>query len=141
MTAARRRPKAPVVRTPDELEFQDALKLHLGAHPALRWWRQNSGVVPIRNHAGKVERYFHAGPPAGAADLSGIVRPEGWRLEVEMKSATGDLEPEQEVWRDFIVASGGVHAVVKYDASLSLADNLAAGTALILAAIAARRAR
>ncbi len=140
MTAARRRKPVAIVRSPDEFEFMDALKLHLGAHPSVRWWRQNSGVVPIRNQAGKIERYFHAGPPKGAADLSGIVRPEGWRLEVELKSATGVRTPEQIVWGDFIINAGGVYAVIAYDPALSLAANAAAASLLVLAAIDARRA-
>jgi len=138
----RRAPRAmaPVVENVLELEFQDALKLHLGAHPYVRWWRQNSGVVPIRNRSGKVERYFHAGPPKGAADMSGIVRPEGWRLEVELKSATGKRSPEQIHWGEFIMSSGGVYALVGYDPSLTLAANAAAAAIVILAAIDARRA-
>lgn len=135
-----RRTPAAASYTPDEMEFLDALKLGLGAHPSLRWWRQNCGAVPIRNLAGKVERYFHAGPPTGAADLSGIVRPEGWRLEVELKSPKGRRSPEQIAWGEFITTSGGVYALVAYDASLSMPENVAAGSALVLAAIEARRA-
>jgi len=136
MTPRRRSATAPA---PDELEFQDALRLRLGAHPSLRWWRQNTGSVPVRNQAGRVIRYFHAGPPTGAADLSGIVRPEGYRLEVELKSATGTRSAEQIRWADFIIESGGVYALVTYDADLSLADNVERASAIILAAIDARR--
>lgn len=139
MNAPRHR-SPPPTHTPDEFEFQDRLKVHLGAHPSVRWWRQNSGVIPIRNRAGKIERYFHAGPPVGAADLSGIVRPEGWRLEVELKSATGERTPEQIHWADFIQAAGGVYALVAYNASLSMQENIDAGARLILSAIEARRA-
>lgn len=135
----RRSPARAPQKSPDELEFQDHLKLHLGAHPWFRWWRQNCGVVPIRNLAGKVERYFHAGPPTGASDLSGIVRPEGWRLEVELKSPTGTRSDAQIAWAEFIVSSGGVYALVQYDAALSLEQNLVEAERIILAAIEARR--
>lgn len=133
-------PRRPSTPTPDELEFQDALKLHLGASPHFRWWRQNSGSVPIRDRSGATVRYFHAGPPKGAADLSGIVMPEGWRLEVELKSATGTRSAEQIRWGEFILASGGVYALVAYDADRSLAQNLELAASVILAAIARRRA-
>lgn len=134
-----RRSTAVVAPPPDELTFQDHLKLHLGAHPSVRWWRQNSGVVPIRNLAGKVERYFHAGPPKGAADLSGIVCSEGWRLEVELKSATGKRSKEQIAWGDFIARSGGVYTLVAYDPALTLEENLLLAERVILDAIQARR--
>lgn len=125
--------------TPDELEFMDRLKLRLGAHPSLRWWRQNVGSVPVRNERGKVMRVFHAGPPNGASDLSGIVRPEGWRLEVELKSATGSRSPEQIRWADFITTSGGVYTCAGYDPGLSLAENVEIAAAAVLAAIDRRR--
>lgn len=132
---------APRVYSPDELEFQGAFMLGIGAHPSLRIHRQNTGSVPVRNERGVLLRYFHAGPPTGVADLSGIVRPEGWRLEIELKSATGTRSPEQIRWADFIVASGGVYALVAYDAERSFKQNVADGVATVLAAIDARRAR
>jgi hypothetical protein len=131
--------RAPRVETPDELEFQQHLMLKLGATNTLRLWRQNVGSVPIRDRLGKVVRVFHAGPPTGASDLSGIVRPEGWRLEIELKSADGTRSLEQIRWGDFITASGGVYVLLAYDAGLSLADNVERAASAVLCAIDARR--
>lgn len=136
-----RRRAAPRVPSPDELDFQARFMLAIGALPVLRIHRQNTGSVPVRNERGVLLRYFHAGPPTGAADLSGIVRPEGWRLEIEMKSATGTRSDEQIIWGDHIVSSGGVYALVAYDPTRSLKENVADGIAVVLAAIDARRAR
>lgn len=134
------RAKRPAQRTPDELEFQGELMLALGARPDMRVWRQNVGSVPVRNEHGRILRVFHAGPPTGASDISGIVRPEGWRLELEMKSATGERSPAQERWADMIIRGGGVYALLAYDADLSLAENVAAAVVAVEAAIARRRA-
>ncbi len=132
---------APRIYTPDELEFQAAFMLAIGRRNDIRIWRQNTGSVPVRNTSGIVLRYFHAGPPTGAADLSGIVRPEGWRLEIEMKSATGTRSVEQTRWADMIVAAGGVYALIAYDATASPALNVERGVAIVLDAIDRRRRR
>lgn len=130
--------------SPDELEFMDHVKLALGRRNELRLWRQNCGVIPIRNRAGKVERYFHAGPPNGAADLSGIVlapvRTRGLRLEIELKSSTGSRSPAQIRWADFIERAGGVYALIAYNASLSMTANVDLAVATVLAAIERRAA-
>lgn len=131
--------RATRVHTPDEIEFMQQLMLAIGRSNDLRIWRQNTGSVPVRNPAGRVLRYFHAGPPTGAADVSGIVRPEGWRLEIELKSATGTRSLEQIRWGDFIVAAGGVYVLVAYDASLSPQQNIEAAAGVIHDAIARRR--
>jgi hypothetical protein len=44
----------------------------------------------------------------GGADISGILV-DGRRLEVECKTGGGVLEPQQRVFRDMIVAHGGLH--------------------------------
>lgn len=123
-----------------ELDFQGHLVHAIGRHPAFRIHRQNVGSVPVRNEQGRLLRYFHAGPPEGASDLSGIVRPEGWRLEIELKFEDGERSPEQIAWSEHIARCGGVYALVAYDGALSLADNIAVAIRIIEAAIEARRA-
>lgn len=132
---------APRDFTPDELDFQQRFMLAAGRHPEFRFHRQNVGSVPVRNAKGVLLRYFHAGPPTGASDLSGIVRPEGWRLEIELKSATGERSPEQIHWAEHIISSGGVYVLLTYDASRSMAENVAAAVAAIEDAIERRRRR
>lgn len=133
----RRLPKQP---SPTELEFQGDVLLALGARADMRLWRQNVGSVPVRNEKGVLLRYFHAGPPTGASDLSGILRPEGWRIELEFKSADGERSPEQERWAALIEGGGGVYALLAYDARLSSKQNVLAAVAVVEAAIARRRA-
>lgn len=127
--------------TPTEMEFMRRLMLALGTHPSLRLWRQNCGQVPIRDAHGNVVRMFDAGPPNGAADLSGIVRPEGFRLEIECKSAGGERSLEQRRWADFIVGYGGVYVLAQYNPMLSLEDNVAAAVRDVENALAQRRRR
>lgn len=126
-----------------ELDFQGHLLLALGRHPQFRVHRQNVGSVPVRDARGRVIRYFHAGPPEGASDLSGIVRAPadvaGLRLEVELKFTGGTRSPAQIAWAEHITRSGGVYVLVAYDAARSLTDNVAAAVRAIESAIDARR--
>ncbi|MFA6166985.1 MAG: hypothetical protein WC700_10230 [Gemmatimonadaceae bacterium] len=124
-----------------ELTYQHALLAALNAPGrATRVFRQNVGTVVKRDRRGRQVGVFHAGPPKGAADLSGIVAPDGTRLEVEVKSATAPWTPEQKRWRAFIVARGGVHVIVRFDEERSMDENVADAVGAIDAAIAARRA-
>lgn len=124
-----------------ELEYMQRLMLVLGARRELRLWRQNVGTVPIRDRTGRVDRVFHAGPPKGASDLSGIVLGPGWRLEIETKGSKGKRSKEQIAWARFIVASGGVYVLAGYDDKRTLDENLATAVYAVEAAIRERRAR
>jgi hypothetical protein len=123
----------------NEGDFMRRLMLALGRRPDMRIWRQNVGSVPVRNALGRIERVFHTGVPRGAADLSGYVRPEGWRLEIEVKGPGGARSPEQETFARLVTAGGCVYALVAYDASRSLSENIAAGVRVVEQAVAARR--
>lgn len=50
--------------------------------------------------------------PPGAADVCGII-PGGRALQVECKSATGRLRPEQAAWRDMVQSQGGLWLLVR----------------------------
>lgn len=122
-----------------EATFQDALLQALNAPGrATRVWRQNVGTVVRRDRRGRQTGVFHAGPPKGAADLSGIAH--GLRLEIECKSARAGWTVEQQRWCDFIRARGGVYVLVRYHDELSLEQNVEAAVAAIDGAIAGRRA-
>lgn len=123
----------------EELDFQGHVMLAAGALRDFRIHRQNVGSVAVRSRTGKVLRVFHAGPPVGASDLSGIVRPEGWRLEIELKSATGVRSPAQIRWADHIREFGGVYVLIAFDEQLSLGANVDAAVAAIHEAIRRRR--
>lgn len=80
-----------------ELELQRALLIAApAALPAVRLFRRNivnasSQSLPgVRLRAGI----------KGQADIYGLVR-GGRHIEIELKSATGRLRPEQERWRDW----------------------------------------
>ncbi len=123
----------------NETEYQPHLAAALSrAGRQSRVWRQNAGAPPRRNRRGKIVGAIH-GAPKGAADLSGLVRPEGWRLEVEVKSPTRVVTDEQRSWRAFIESSGGIYVVCRYDPKLSLEDNLRQHVALVDEAISDRR--
>ena len=116
------------------------LLLVLGRRPDMRLWRQNVGSVPVRDRAGQTLRVFHSGIPNGAADLSGYLRPEGWRLEIEVKGPGGRLRPAQESFARNVTQGGCVYALVGYHAGLSLDANLALAVRVVEEAIARRRA-
>lgn len=111
---------------------------------ATRVHRQNAGKVLVRDRAGRVDRCV-VGAPAGAADLSGIVAPEGWRLEVETKGGNAATHKAtrlaQECWRAFIESRGGVYVRVERDDGAPLAANVGRAVCLVDSAIAARRGR
>ncbi len=122
-----------------EHDYMKHLMLVLGRRSDIRLWRQNVGQIPVRNAAGKIIRMFTAGPPNGAADLSGIVRPEGWRLEIEVKGPRGKRSPAQKRWAKFIRSSGGVYLLAEFNKSKSMEENLKVATAALDKAIKERR--
>ncbi len=124
-----------------EIDFMHRLMLALGRKPDVRIWRQNVGSVPVRDDRGRIVRVFRAGAPKGAADITGYVRPDGWRLEIEVKGPGGSRSPQQETFARLVTQGGCVYALVAYDASRSTSDNVAAGVRVVETAIAERRRR
>ncbi len=123
-----------------EHDFMEQLRRAInGPSRPTRVFRQNAGGVTTRDRAGKVTGRF-VGAMTGAADLSGIVSPTGLRIEVEVK-VDHIHTPEQVEFGRIINAMGGVYVLVRYDHSLSLAENVQAGVALVDAAIDARLKR
>ena len=109
---------------PNEIEFMKRVMLALGSGQSIRLWRQNVGQVPVRDHSGKVLSIFDAGPPNGAADISGVVIPEGWRLEIEVKAAKGKRSKDQEQWAENVERWGCVYVLVDYDPALDIEANV-----------------
>lgn len=125
----------------DEVEFTKRLIVALCVVPGVTCWRQNVGQIPVRNDRGKLLYYFDPGPPVGAADVSGVIDPEGWRLEIEVKSPKRKVTREQEAWRSFIERVGGVHVVVRYEATDSLERAIERCVTVVQAAVARRRCK
>jgi hypothetical protein len=119
-----------------ETTFKNALVAGLSAalHPS-------GGEVHIQNagNAPALRGGMIRGAPVGACDISGVVAPEGWRLEVEVKGPTTDDRPEQARWAERMLRAGAVHAYVRYDRALDLEANVRRGVAIVLDIIAERR--
>jgi hypothetical protein len=113
-----------------EKPFQDRLLNRLGSRHDMRVWRQNVGQIAQRDLSGKIERWFHAGPPNGAADISGIYT-GGIRLEIECKASTGKLRAAQKAFGQTMQRFGGVYVCV-YGPNVDEAERL------VLDAIGAR---
>jgi hypothetical protein len=45
----------------------------------------------------------------GQCDISGIIKPSGRRLEIEVKTGTGRLSKDQQDYRNMITMYGGLH--------------------------------
>jgi len=122
-----------------ESEFQSHLLVALNAAGRdTRVWRQNAGKMQVRQRDGS-SRWIELAPK-GSADLTGIVRPEGWRLEVECKGARTALTKMQVARGRFIEAFGGIAVKVRYDEGAILEENVERGLRLVDEAIERRRA-
>lgn len=121
---------------PSEITFTHAALLALSKLPGVRVWRQNAGKILTRS--GGRERVFEAAPP-GAADISGIVGPEGWRLEIEMKMPRGKRSDAQEAWAAMCAKHGALYLLFGYHAEKSLETNVAELRAVLSAKILLRR--
>lgn len=94
-----------------EAQLVHDVKLCWGAHPRIRFWRQNVGGAIIKG------RYVDFGPPKGCADFVGLIAPQGRFLAIECKSATGEQRKAQEKFQAMIEAFGGLYLLPR-----SLAD-------------------
>lgn len=109
----------------NENTFVGFLQIHLcEAISGFRCWRQNSGTVGVHKpNSEHPDRYFHAGPPPGCADISGIWH-DGRRVEIELKKETG-RSTAQENWARMIVSHGGIYLLFLYNNAQTLEQNLA----------------
>lgn len=118
-----------------EQDFQQRLRLAItAARLPVRLWRQPAGRLELAGSKGFVEA-----APVGAADLTGIVAPEGWRIEIEVKGPRTPVTTEQVHWREVMREAGAIALLVRYDGKLLEDENLRAAVETIRAAIAARR--
>ena len=93
-----------------ETDIMRGVLLAVSAIPGVVVWRQNSGLYYAPDGHGGFRRVRAAMP--GAADLSGIL-PDGRRLELEVKAATGELRQEQVEFGRMILEHGGVYLVAR----------------------------
>ena len=117
-----------------EQDFSNALRVAItAARCGVTLWRQPAGK--IRTDRGT----WVECAPVGAADLTGVVAPEGWRVEIEVKGAKTRESPEQRHWRERMTALGCLALTLRLDASRTLAENASDAAATVRAAIATRR--
>lgn len=76
--------------------------------PRLKLWNAPCGVG--RSMDGR--RVIRFGTP-GMADLTGVLSPDGQRVEIEVKTASGKLEPSQVAFQQMIEESGGIYLVFR----------------------------
>ena len=104
--------------TISEQDFSNALRVAVTA--------ARCGVILWRQPAGKVRTdrgTWVECAPVGAADLTGVVAPEGWRVELEVKGAKNRETPEQRHWKERMTALGCVALTLRLDASRTLSEN------------------
>jgi hypothetical protein len=106
-----------------ENEFRRCLLVHIGQNAGYRVWIQDVKIA-LRDKKGKVIRMFDTGVPEGAADISGIVIPEGWRIELELKGPKTPVRPAQLRWEKLMGEMGAVYVRYRVDPKRSLEENL-----------------
>lgn len=82
-----------------------------------KFWRNNTGAAVYESKGKK--RFVRFGVK-GQGDITGILK--GRRIEIETKTDTGILSTDQKLFRDMIIAEGGVYVVAR-----RLADVVNAG--------------
>lgn len=81
----------------------------LALYPRIDAWRQNTGAMKGRY---KGKRWFVRFGISGQADISGIVKPGGKRIEIEVKQPGKNQTMAQLVFMDRIRKSGGIYLLV-----------------------------
>jgi hypothetical protein len=90
-----------------ETEIMQQILLALGAHPACRIWRMNTGALPDQH--GRLIRF---GVP-GMADIIGLLRPSGRFLAIEVKTLTGRQSDQQRAFQRMVEAAGGIYILAR----------------------------
>ena len=90
-----------------EQELVQQILLEFGARSDLRLWRANTGAA-VRRGGGLVR----FGVP-GQADISGIMRPSGRRIEIECKTTRGTQSKDQRAWQRMIEWAGGLYILAR----------------------------
>lgn len=89
----------------NEKPIQNDILRVFGTLPTLRLWRANVGAARFGRRA------VRFGIP-GQADLTGIL-PDGRRLEIEVKSPTGEQTTEQRRFQKMIERFRGVYVLAR----------------------------
>lgn len=106
-----------------EAEYLEALRVAFGSRSDVRIWRQLVGNFWTR-YGDSDFRPVRTGPPKGAADLSGLVKGSGRRIEIEVKGPKGKLRPEQEQFKKNMEEWGVLYMLCVYDDSMTIEENV-----------------
>jgi hypothetical protein len=91
-----------------EAGFSKRLRSVLWKIPGVTVWRQNSGKMLAEDRVTGKRRGFE-GAPKGAADITGLLAPEGTRIEIETKGKRGKMRADQIKWAVKIQNGGGIY--------------------------------
>jgi len=89
-----------------ESQLQQEIRIALGREPDLVLWRNSVGVAQTD---GRAQRF---GLCKGSSDLIGI-GPGGLFFALEIKTKTGRIQPQQQLFVDLVNRRGGFAAVVR----------------------------
>lgn len=106
MGTVRMRARKPA--PPLENDIRNLCEQWLNLQPGVKVWRQNTGFH-VFEHKGK-KRAVRYGEP-GACDISGVMKPDGRRIEIEVKRPKPwGKEPteDQREWLQMTLDHGGI---------------------------------
>lgn len=97
-----------VIKSESQLQAEIILEVTRVFSDSITIWRNNTGAL----HDG--QRLVRFGVP-GQADISGILRPAGCRVEIEVKRAGGKQSQTQRHFEAMIVSHGGLYLLCNGD--------------------------
>ncbi len=74
-------------------------------------WRMNAAAGRLIYPNGRTSRFMRFGRP-GQADLTGVIAPWGVRLEIEVKTPSGEQRDDQRTYAEEMIAAGAIYLVV-----------------------------
>lgn len=103
-----------------EQQILNSILRTFGTRSDMRIWRANTGAARFGN---QVVRF---GIP-GQADITGLLLPSGRRLEIEVKSHSGEQRPEQKDFEAMIKRFGGLYILARSvtDVEMALQEHAA----------------
>lgn len=95
---------------PTEAMVLRGVRAYLSSDPRVLVWRMNTGGARMTGRGG-AEITVRFGV-RGQADITGLVRGTGRRLEIEVKRPGGKQSAEQKAFQSLIEQAGGLYLVV-----------------------------
>jgi len=95
-----------------ESAIQRDILAYLATRPDIAAWRNNTGT------ARSATRFVRFGVK-GQADISGLIAPNGRRLEIEVKTDAGRQSADQRKYQKMIEKYGGVYVLARSVAAVA----------------------